>query len=448
MITERRLGAWAGMSLGVVLMLGLAGCSTQYCANRGRDLVDIFEMNGGWCIYGQGMRTPYLLASAQVTRGGHFAIGSALVSRAGLYGGRFASCTESGSGLPMAPFRYFPEQQKKPSDPGYTFWRYEAFDRWDYFLGLPSYYRDLWETRRVDVELGMMLDSPTHWFDVSMELAFLFPDMRVGLSPGEFGDFIAGLVGFDPAGDDRLSVAEQEGALQTALARAKKGGRHAKRYAILLAYRYPSKPGAAAIFGAAAEFEDPDLRGLALFLMRGSEMPPRNRLPVLLRFLKDANVSLRQGAVAELGRMGNKAAVAIPVLIDMMESADHYVMRILATDSLGNVAASARKLYRDMALKALAKHLQDPDEIMRLSAFSAVDAFGAGASPVIPQLIQAIKNPRWEYRRNAVHLLGRMGKAAQSAVPFLETLDKDPDVHVQRNAQKALNKIKHDIEGR
>lgn len=432
---------WMGLMLGSLAFM--CGCSTNYWANRGRDLLDIVEINGGLCVYGENMRTPSFLVSAQATRGGHFAVGNALVTRSGLYAGRFSTWTESGSAFPLAPFAYFSKKRKarKPDGPAYTDWRYDVFDRWDYFLGLPSYYRDLWQTRPEDVELGIKSESWTHWFDVGAEAALLVPDARVGFSPGELADFILGFLGLDAAADDILPDRKQEAALRTALATARDGGADSRRRAIVLAYRYADKPGAAAIFQAAAEFEDARLRGLGLYLMRRSTLPASSRVPILVKFFDDANSSLREVAIVELGKMGNKAASSIPILIETMDEAEHPVDRVLAADSLRDVALHAGEVYTDMAAKALARHLENPDEVMRLSAFRALEEFGSRAGVAVPSLIQAMKNPSWEYKRDAIRLLGRMGAAAREAGPFLKTLLKDPDPRVQKEAAKSLRRI-------
>jgi hypothetical protein len=51
-----------------------------------------------------------------------------------------------------------------------------------------------------------------HAFDLEVSATVLV-GARIGFSPGEFVDFLAGLVGLDPIGDDRSSAGESTASL-------------------------------------------------------------------------------------------------------------------------------------------------------------------------------------------------------------------------------------------
>jgi len=168
----------------LLLLLSLGSCSSgAYLPDRGRDLLDIFTLTVS--------AGPEISLDAQATDLLHLSVGGGVHGEAGMIGRRFGSAGVMTLGLPVAPFL----------EDGVLHGRYlftEASGAW----------------READVQDECYLIhlggwAPTnpqsdwvHGFDLELS-AHVLIGARVGLSPGELVDFLAGLIGFDPAADDR-----------------------------------------------------------------------------------------------------------------------------------------------------------------------------------------------------------------------------------------------------
>ena len=71
--------------------------------------------------------------------------------------------------------------------------------------------------------------------------------------------------------------------------------------------------------------------------------------------------------------------------------------------------------------------LQDEHRVVRESAALALRGMGRGSTPVIPELITALKDPAGTVRMSAALALGAMGADARAAVPALATALEVPD---------------------
>ena len=437
----RSAGMWVCLA---VTAFSCWGCSMRTLANRGGDFADIFEANGGVGVYTSNQLTPHLLVGVQATRFANLTLGNALTVRGGLYGGKAHVWTESAAALPVAPFAYYAQDESDPEDDGAEdFWKYDLFDRWDYLFFLPSCYHDLWTTDLSDIEVGATLESPLHWFDLSVDVVPLIPALRLGFSPGEFVDFLAGWVGLDPAADDRKSDEAVEAHLKRLLADSKNGSWRKRREALVEAYRYHPSAAAWEIMRSSCEWDDVRLRGMAFYLLTGAKWPRTDQAPILIRMMEDDDPRLRKLAIGWIHRMGPVAEVAVSALEVILDRPDRPDDRTLAADALEDIAMTANNpVLLERVVSALGRHLLDPEQRVRVSCQVTMQALGRRAVAAVPQLIELLQKGNAEERFMAVKVLGTIGSQAASAVPALENAKKnDERPSVRHVAEWALNRI-------
>ena len=90
-------------------------------------------------------------------------------------------------------------------------------------------------------------------------------------------------------------------------------------------------------------------------------------------------------------------------------------------------------------MAALTGALGDGEYKVRASAAEALVRIGPG--PVVPSMIEALRNAEAAVRANAAVVLGAFGPAAKSAVPALARALKDANPRVRELAGEALNRI-------
>jgi len=173
-------------------------------------------------------------------------------------------------------------------------------------------------------------------------------------------------------------------------------------------------------------------------------------------------------AAEELGNRGEAAAVAIPDLLRMIDSADSeargsaiwalskirpiIVSNIISqwmNDLESNDASvriwAIRKLRNsislaDIIVPALIKRIQDSDKYVRYAAVEALESVEADEM-IILALTEALKDTYKNTRMAAARALTRFGTTAILAVPALTESLKDTDKYVRAAAVEALGKI-------
>ena len=426
----------------VMVCVGSCGCAGRYLSNRCDDFADVFEGSVGVCMYGRGLLAPHFLVSAQVTRAGHLAVGKAVVARAGLYGGELSGWTESGSALPAAPFCYRSRDAvAAAAPPDERYWQHDLLNRWDWFLGIPSYFRDVWSSEVINAEIGAVMQSPLHWFDVSVEVAPLLPVVRLGFSPGEFFDFAAGLFGWDPAEDDWWAEDRVQARLQTFLEMAKNGGRLARRRALLVAHRYRRHRVALEIFEAACHWPDVRERGVAFTLFTRGNWPYEDAVIIMIRLLSDPDPRMRRAAMGELGGMAECAGPSLPVLMAILDGKDRPDERGMAASLMADIVPHVSREKKDSIVRALGRHLDDPAVAVAWTCRHVLESLRNDAVAAIPDLIRALSSASSDQRCHAIELLGKMGPRATPALPALRSLRNDPSLWVRRAAERAVKRI-------
>jgi hypothetical protein len=170
----------------VVALLFCTSCTSNgYLARRGRDLADVLAVTVS--------AGPELSVDVQATDLFHLGLGGGAHVEAGFVGRRVGTAGMMTLGLPFVPF----------IEDGVLYGRYVFSET-----------GGAWRLEDVEDEcyiVHFIETAPTHpktdaWHALDLELGFTaLVGARVGFHPGELVDFLAGLVGLDPIGDDPVA---------------------------------------------------------------------------------------------------------------------------------------------------------------------------------------------------------------------------------------------------
>ncbi len=205
----------------------------------------------------------------------------------------------------------------------------------------------------------------------------------------------------------------------------------------------------------------------------------RAATPRLVGILKDVNlpVAERQGAIEALAQIGGAHPRAIPALVETLNikpaadtaqaKTDADTLRELAVESIASVGKDAA-----IAAPVLMRFLGDSREPMRRKTATALGRIGPAAqlaipslveslafdespavrdaaetalaeigTPAIPALAHLLEDQEAELRRRAAGSLGQMKTQAKPAVPQLEKCLEDSDAQVRYTAAKSVWQI-------
>jgi HEAT repeat protein len=121
----------------------------------------------------------------------------------------------------------------------------------------------------------------------------------------------------------------------------------------------------------------------------------------------------REHAADTLGRLGARAAPAVPALIDALNDVDGDI-RVAAAEALGRIGA-------EPAIPALVEAIGERHEAVRVAAIEALERFGPAGKAAVPALIKCLKNAD-ESAVAAAWCLGEIGPDSRPAAPELTRL--------------------------
>lgn len=159
--------------------------------------------------------------------------------------------------------------------------------------------------------------------------------------------------------------------------------------------------------------------------------------------LKDADAIVRQEAALALSQIKPEPASAVAALLPLLDDPARGVKAAAA------VGISAQGAEGKKAASKLESMLDDADEFTRL-----VGAYGlamiesvssALENKVVTILTKGLSDPRPLVRREALHALGRLGLAAQSAKGEIEKLLNDPEVAISSAAREVLASMSREV---
>ncbi len=179
-----------------------------------------------------------------------------------------------------------------------------------------------------------------------------------------------------------------------------------------------------------------EVRLFALATLGRIGPPARDALGVIgQRARDDPDKPVRQTAIRTLAAVGENDPDTITSLAAILDSSDD-TGRILVAEMLGRMGSRAAA-----AVPALARALKDPAVGVRREAAEALGTLGPVAVSAIPALICALEDLNVEVRIEAAEALGNMAGAARPAVPGLIGALGDTHPKVRGEAAGSLEKI-------
>lgn len=193
-------------------------------------------------------------------------------------------------------------------------------------------------------------------------------------------------------------------------------------------------------------------RQAALTLGRIGE-PARDAVPVLIRLLEepaaDPEQSTQLWALKALARFGPLAADATSRLVEILEDeSGDELPRLASIETLGRIGpqqpevlpALIRAIEASLSPREPARHTAVLER--GVAAVEMLELFGGNASPAVPALIRASRADSVLLRRAAANTLGLVGPAADAAIPALVDLVLfDESSEVRDLAGRALGRI-------
>jgi HEAT repeat protein len=173
--------------------------------------------------------------------------------------------------------------------------------------------------------------------------------------------------------------------------------------------------------------------GYALVLIEDRAAPLAE---VLNANLTDPERSVRWAAVRALQHLpAEKVAPAVGNLAKLLRDED-FELRKLAADTLAGLGAAASP-----AIPALAEAITFGDPVSRMAALDALLAQGpANAAKALPQMIATLQQPDVDSKVlvKVAQTLGKIGAAAEPALPHLRRLIGHADSEVRTAASEAI----------
>jgi HEAT repeat protein len=155
-------------------------------------------------------------------------------------------------------------------------------------------------------------------------------------------------------------------------------------------------------------------------------------LPVLIENSRHRFPATRLRAIKSLGKLGQEASTALPVLTLSLDDADPKV-REAAAAAIGHIGPAA--------LTALAGMLTHPDKYVRRNAVWALSKIGPKAQPLRHRLCLVLKDDDPRTASGAAQALGALGEFGSDAVPALAEAMRGTNIVLCRLAAKALSQI-------
>ncbi len=223
--------------------------------------------------------------------------------------------------------------------------------------------------------------------------------------------------------DDKLPVAERQGALETL---AQIGGAHPRAIPALVE-TLNIKPQDDT---AQAKTDADTLRELAVESIASVGKDAGVAAPVLMRFLNDSREPMRRKTATALGRIGPVAQLAIPSLVESLAFDESPAVRDAAETALAEIGTPA--------IPALVHLLEDQEAELRRRAAGSLGQMKTGAKPAVPQLEKRLEDSDPLVRFSAARSVWQITGQAEKALPvFVETL-KSSDRSLRMQAFRIL----------
>jgi HEAT repeat protein len=156
----------------------------------------------------------------------------------------------------------------------------------------------------------------------------------------------------------------------------------------------------------------------------------------LAETLKDSDIDLCIFVLQVLGHYDGDTESALPAMIRALED-PHRIVRIAAIGPVAELGEKAK-----LAVPILMKWLDSEDEFSRVSAVGHVLQIDpTKADKLLPILVESLESDDCVIQCQSAWLLGKLGELARCAVPALKRLLDDESSSVRRVVGDALQEI-------
>ena len=160
--------------------------------------------------------------------------------------------------------------------------------------------------------------------------------------------------------------------------------------------------------------------------------PPTPEVLALIDKVKSGSQETRIQAMNNLGALGPDAEAAVPVLIQLLYTANED-LRLNATLTLGKLGKNAGE--------PLSQTMKDRNQDVRYFSVWALGLLGPDAKDKTADVLALLNDRSDQVRRKAAETLGRIEAQPDVAVPALIKALSDPSGDVRQAASTALTKL-------
>jgi HEAT repeat protein len=157
--------------------------------------------------------------------------------------------------------------------------------------------------------------------------------------------------------------------------------------------------------------------------------------PLITMLSSSRDLDKKRAAAKALGKIGKPAEVAVPALIEALNTNDEVLIINVAE------ALRAIRLHPYRSVPALGKLINDPRLKVREGVIDALSGFGPEALLALPELTMALDDSEPRIRARVAQLFGAIGEDAADAVPDLIKALDDNDFNTRLSAIKSLGQI-------
>ncbi len=185
-----------------------------------------------------------------------------------------------------------------------------------------------------------------------------------------------------------------------------------------------------------AALDDPDahVRSVASASLPKANVPAEVAVPALVDLLGREQNPVHVRALSEYR---DAAKPGLPVLLEILANSKlDSETRWNAARTIGKIGAKAAS-----AVPALVAVLQDPAATIREHAAEALGDIGPPAAEAVKPLASVLNDPAPRVRRDAVRSLGQIGPPARTVVSEIQALLKDKEEIVREAARTTLQTI-------
>jgi HEAT repeat protein len=149
-------------------------------------------------------------------------------------------------------------------------------------------------------------------------------------------------------------------------------------------------------------------------------------VPSLIRLLADRSAMERGSAARELGKLGERAAPAIPKLIELL--GDEESLMLGMPGWVCDEAADALSEIGRLAVGPLVKATESPNALVRAHAARALGGMRPSSKEALPALLRLLRDQNKDVRRHVLEAIAHVEPTARTAIPaVIDVLASDAE---------------------